>query len=110
MLMASIAVSKVQCVMLGVHSLPLSAAEPTLFASMTLSRSRTRLFTASAIAELLNSSSASTPWSSHWRAIPAPMSALFWWSAVRTSTCRPRLPAVSAIACRAQAIEPAPPR
>jgi hypothetical protein len=48
----------------------------------TLFFSRTTPFTASATDEVVRSVSMSTPpVSHHWRAIPAPMSGLFWWSA-----------------------------
>jgi len=66
------------------------------------------VLTASATAEFGTSVTMSTPWSNHCRAIPAPTSGLFWWSASITSTCRPRDPAKSCTACRAQATEVRP--
>ena len=68
----------------------------------TLFFSRASPLMAMAMALLLTSRIASTPWSNHCRATFTPTSGLFWWSACRISTLRPRAAAPkSCTACRA---------
>jgi hypothetical protein len=95
--------------MFGVQYWPLRAAEPTLFASMTRSLSRISVFTASAMAELLNSISASTPSLTHCRAIDMPTSELLRWSGVSSSNSMSAFDPSSRIACTAHSCDRRPP-
>jgi hypothetical protein len=76
--------------MLGLHAGPVSSADAAALFRWTLFLSRARPLMAMAMALLLTSRIASTPWSNHWRATFTPTSALRWWSARRTSTDKPR--------------------
>ncbi len=104
------AVSKVQCVMFGVQALPLSAAEPTLLPSSTRSLSRIRVLAARAMAELLNSMTASTPSAIHCRAMARPMLGSLRWSAEIRSTVKGASAGSSRIACPAHSSDRRPPR
>ena len=81
-------------------------------ATNTLSFSRVTSLTASATEEVGTSKIASTPsWSYQRRAIAAPTSGLFWWSAETSVTVRSGSRALkSAIAMRAATTAPGPDR
>ena len=96
-------VSVVQWTMFGEQAGPVRSAEAAPLFRWTLFFSRTSPFTAMAMALLFTSRMASTPSrSNHCRATFMPTSGLFWWSAWRISTVRPRAAAPkSCAACRA---------
>jgi hypothetical protein len=88
---------------------PVSSAVPAPEPIATLFFSRTMSPTASATAEFGRSTIMSTPsTSSQRRAMPAPTSGLFWWSAETTSTFRFDCLAKSSIAICAAMTEPGP--
>ncbi len=98
--------------MLGEQALPVRSEEAAPETRNALPFSLTIWFTASATAELGVSTITSTlSESSHWRAMPEPTSALFWWSAETISTFMPFLAAPkSSTAIRAAITEPWPER
>ncbi len=75
----------------------------------TLFFSRARVAMPNEMEEIGTSTIRSTPsWSYQCRAMAAPTSGLFWWSAVSTLTLRLSLPS-SSMACLTQATDPWPP-
>jgi hypothetical protein len=96
---------------LGVQAEPVRSETAGPEASITLFLSRTIWLTASAAAELVTSATASTPCvSNHSRVITEATSALFWWSATRTSIFEPfAARPESSTARRAAATDPGPP-
>jgi hypothetical protein len=70
--------------------------------------SRAIWLTASPTEEVGTSMIRSTPWSYHCRAMFAPTSGRFWWSASATSTVKPWLAPNSATASRTAATEVGP--
>ena len=91
----------------GLHAEPVRSEVAAPEFRNTLFFSRAMPLMASATEEVGTSTIASTPWSYHWRAMLAPTSGLFWWSAETTSTAKPRF-AISAAACCVQATLPGP--
>jgi hypothetical protein len=99
---ATAQVSVVQWTMFGLHAWPVRSADAAALFRWTLFFSRAKPLIAMAMALLFTSRIASTPPSNHCRATFMPTSALFWWSAWRISTGRPRAAAPkSCTACRA---------
>ncbi len=98
--------------MLGEHALPVRSEEAAPETRNALPFSLTIWLTASATAEFGTSTITSTlSESNHWRAMPEPTSALFWWSAEMISTFIPFLAAPkSSTAIRAAITEPWPER
>ena len=91
--------------MLGVQRGPVRSEVAAVLLMWTLFFSRQMSFTASATEEVVTSRITSTPSRSiHWRAMLEPTSGLFWWSANRISTLKPRGPK-SCTAWRAQTAE-----
>ena len=85
--LASAKLSNVHCTVLGLHRSPVSRTVPAEPLTITLLSCRVTPFTASATAEFATSRIMSTPSRSiHCRAMLAPMSGLFWWSAKTIST------------------------
>ena len=97
---------------LALQALPEMSELAAPVAMTALFFSRPMPETASATAEFDRSMIRSTPSrSNHWRAVPAAMSALFWWSAETISTRAPGLAAMNSLATRLVAeIEPGPAR
>jgi hypothetical protein len=95
-----------------VQALPVKAVLPTAPAMAMRLRSAASCSTASATEELSKPMAISTRSASNQRrAIAAPMSALFWWSATAISTGLPStVPPASSTAMRAAIAEPGPPR
>ncbi len=105
---ASVKVSKAQTMVLGLHCSPVSATAVALEVWKTRSFWRQIWAVASATEEFGTSQIMSTPsLSIHLRAMLAPISALFWWSANRMSTSKPWSPK-SCTAWRAQITEVMP--
>ncbi|MFK4406238.1 hypothetical protein ABH991_003272 [Bradyrhizobium ottawaense] len=96
--------------MFGVHFSPVSSTVPAPDPTKTLFFSALMPATASAIDEFGRSKIASTlSFSYQRRAMPIPMSVLFWWSAATTSTGLPAaFPPKSSTAILAATTEPMP--
>lgn len=109
-LVATIAcLSHAQLDTVGPHSLPVTSGETTPENATSLSRALATYRIASATDDPAPSKIASTPPASyHSRATAEPMSAFCMWSAVTSSTGRPRTGPASSIASWAAATEPLP--
>ena len=92
----------------GLHARPVRSEVAAPEFRKTLFFSRAMPLIASATEEVGTSTIASTPWSYHWRAMLAPTSGLFWWSACEHLDGEAAIRRISAAACWVQAALPGP--